>query len=64
MTTIAPVVDGKFLTYSQAAEKLQVSHRYMRKLCASRQIKAKKLGRIVRIDPAELDRFCRALPVR
>lgn len=52
------------LTYRDAAKKLNCGERLVRKLCASRQIKAKKLGRIVRIDPAELDRFCRALPVR
>lgn len=54
----------KYLTYAEAAMMLNISHRTVRKLAASRQIRAVKIGSCVRIPPAEMDRFLRTLPAR
>ena len=54
----------QFLTYSDVARTLNVSPRMARKLAASRQIKAVKIGSCVRIAPEELARYCASLPVR
>ena len=54
----------RYLTYAEAAERLHISPRYIRRLCASRQIRAVRIGRAVRISPNELARFELSLPVR
>lgn len=49
------------LTKSEAAEALRISARKLDRLIASRQLRAVKLGRHVRITPAELLRFINSL---
>ena len=53
-----------YFTYASAAERLALSARMIRKLCASRHIRAVKIGRSVRISPQELERFEAGLPAR
>ncbi len=55
---------ANFLNVPQAADRLGVSIRMIRKLIAARQLPARKIGRCVRIAVAELERFESALPVR
>jgi len=43
------------LTIEQAAERINMSVRYVRRLVAERRIAFHKLGRSVRIAPADLD---------
>jgi excisionase family DNA binding protein len=45
------------LSYAQAAERLNVTQRYVRHLVAEKRIPYLKVGRLVRFDPADLDRF-------
>jgi excisionase family DNA binding protein len=59
-----PDLPTQYLTYADVARTLNVSPRMARKLAASRQIKAVKIGSCVRIAPEELARFVRALPNR
>lgn len=54
----------QYLTYSDVARTLNVSPRMARKLAASRQIKAVKIGTCVRFAPDELARYCANLPQR
>lgn len=51
---------GELLTVEQAADRLRMSARYVRRLIAERQIGFYRLGRSVRIDPAELTAFVTA----
>ncbi len=48
----APLID-----IVQAAERLGVSVRFMRRLVDERRIPFHKIGKYVRFDPADLDRF-------
>ncbi|MEZ5265161.1 MAG: helix-turn-helix domain-containing protein [Acidimicrobiia bacterium] len=48
----APLID-----IAQAAERLGVSVRFMRRLVDERRIPFHKIGKYVRFDPADLDRF-------
>ena len=41
----------------QAAERLGVTTRFMRRLVDERRIPFHKIGKYVRFDPADLDRF-------
>lgn len=53
MTT--PVTtDPDLLTIEEAAERIRMSSRYVRRLIAERRIVFYRLGRSVRIDPADL----------
>ncbi len=45
------------LTIDQAAEYLNVTPRFVRRLVDERRIAFIKLGRFVRLDPEVLDRF-------
>jgi len=45
---------GELLTVEQAADRIRMSARYVRRLIAERRIGFYRLGRSVRIDPAEL----------
>jgi excisionase family DNA binding protein len=45
------------LSVPEAAERLGVSPRFIRRLVAERRIPYLKLGRHVRFDPADLDAF-------
>ena len=48
---------GELLTVEQAADRIRMSARYVRRLIAERRIGFYRLGRSVRIDPAELTAF-------
>jgi excisionase family DNA binding protein len=48
------------LTYEEAAQYLKVSVAMIKKLVATRQLKAAKIGSSVRIAPSELHRFLQA----
>jgi excisionase family DNA binding protein len=45
---------SELLTIEQAAERISMSTRYVRRLIAERRIVFYRLGRAVRIDPADL----------
>ncbi|MCC6436838.1 MAG: helix-turn-helix domain-containing protein [Acidimicrobiales bacterium] len=48
----APLID-----IAEAAQRLGVSVRFMRRLVDERRIPFHKIGRYVRFDPADIDRF-------
>jgi excisionase family DNA binding protein len=50
----------KLLTVEEAAERLGTSVRFARRLVAERRIAFVKVGRHVRIDPADLEAFIAA----
>ena len=49
-----PTPDG-LLTVDEAAQRIKMSTRYVRRLVAERRIAFHRLGRSVRIHPADLD---------
>ncbi len=49
--------EGELLTVEQAADRIRMSARYVRRLIAERRIGFYRLGRSVRIDPADLTAF-------
>ena len=51
---------GELLTIDQAANRISMSARYVRRLIAERRIVFYRLGRNVRIDPADLIAFVTA----
>ena len=50
----------ELLTVEQAADRIRMSARYVRRLVSERRIGFYRLGRSVRIDPAELTAFVTA----
>ena len=50
----------KLLTVEEAAERLDTSVRFLRRLIAERRIAFVRVGRHVRIDPANLEAFIAA----
>jgi excisionase family DNA binding protein len=50
----------KLLSVEEAAERLGTSVRFLRRLIAERRIAFVKVGRHVRIDPADLEAFIAA----
>jgi excisionase family DNA binding protein len=50
----------KLLTVEEAAERLGTSVRFLRRLIGERRIAFVRVGRHVRIDPADLDAFIAA----
>jgi excisionase family DNA binding protein len=50
----------KLLTVEEAAERLGTSVRFLRRLIAERRIAFVRVGRHVRIDPADLEAFIAA----
>lgn len=48
---------SELLTVEQAADRIRMSARYVRRLIAERRIGFYRLGRSVRIDPADLTAF-------
>jgi excisionase family DNA binding protein len=44
----------------EAAERLNVSLRFIRRLCHERRVPYTKVGRLVRFDPGELDAWLAA----
>ena len=55
-----PSQAGELLTVEQAADRIRMSARYVRRLISERRIGFYRLGRSVRIDPAELTAFVTA----
>jgi excisionase family DNA binding protein len=55
LTTSAP--SAALIDIEQAAIRLGVSVRFMRRLVDERRIPFHKIGKYVRFDPADLDRF-------
>ena len=53
-------MDNKLLTVEEAAERLGTSVRFLRRLIAERRIAFVRVGRHVRIDPADLEAFIAA----
>lgn len=51
---IRPSHAGDLLTVEQAADRISMSARYVRRLIAERRIVFYRLGRSVRIDPVDL----------
>lgn len=51
---------GGLLTIEQAAERINMSSRYVRRLIGERRIVFYRLGRSVRIDPSDLTAFVNA----
>jgi excisionase family DNA binding protein len=49
----------RFLTIRQAARRLQVSEKFLRRLQAAGQLRVIRLGRSVRVTETELERICR-----
>ena len=50
----------RLLTLAEAAERLGTSVRFIRRLIAERRIAFVRVGRHVRIDPADLEAFIAA----
>jgi len=55
-----PVLPTELLTIEEAANRLKMSVRYVRRAVAERQIAFHRLGRSIRIDPADLAAFVHA----
>jgi excisionase family DNA binding protein len=51
---------GRLLKPEEAAERLNVSLRFIRRLCHERRVPYTKVGRLVRFDPDELDAWIAA----
>jgi excisionase family DNA binding protein len=56
----APSVTSGLLDYEQAAPFLGCTPRMVRKLVELRQLESVKVGRLVRIEPAAIDRYIEA----
>jgi len=50
-------MERPLLNYEQAGEVLHCTPRLVRKLVETRQIESVKVGRLVRIEPAAIDRY-------
>jgi excisionase family DNA binding protein len=48
----------RYYTVKQAAKRLQVSERFLRRLKADGRLKVVRLGRAVRVPAQELERLC------
>jgi excisionase family DNA binding protein len=57
--TCATVLPDELLTIEEAAARMKMSVRYVRRLVAERRIAFHRLGRAVRFDPADLAEFVR-----
>lgn len=62
ITQNAPVLDlpAELLTIREAAGRIGMSVRYVRRAVAERQIAFHRIGRSIRIDPADLAAFVHA----
>ncbi len=58
--TVAPVLPEELLTIEEAALRIKMSVRYVRRLVAERRIPFYRLGRSVRFDPTDLAEFVTA----
>jgi excisionase family DNA binding protein len=54
---VTPAPSAPLIDIEQAATRLGVSVRFMRRLVDERRIPFHKIGKYVRFDPADLDRF-------
>jgi excisionase family DNA binding protein len=52
-----PVLPAELLTIEEAAERLKMSVRYLRRAVAERRIAFHRLGRSIRFNPADLAAF-------
>lgn len=50
-------MDGRPLTVAQAADRMNVSERFIRRLIEERRIAFHRVGRHVRLRPVDLDAF-------
>lgn len=50
----------ELLTIGEAAERMHMSERYVRRLVGERRIAFHRMGRCVRLAPADLDAFIEA----
>jgi excisionase family DNA binding protein len=57
MTTTKPPSEGRFLTVSEAAARLQVSAKTIRRLIERGDLPALRIGRLVRIPEESFERF-------
>ena len=53
-------MEDRLLTVEEAAERLGTSTRFVRRLVAERRIAYVKVGRHVRLDPADVEAFIAA----
>ena len=53
----APAPSAPLIDIDHAAERLGVTTRFMRRLVDERRIPFHKIGKYVRFDPADIDRF-------
>jgi excisionase family DNA binding protein len=62
MTTqsIKNAPDGALLDHAEAASRLKCSPALVRKLIQQRELEAVKVGALVRIEPAAIDRYIEA----
>lgn len=62
ITQNAPVLElpTELLTINEAASRIGMSARYVRRAVAERQIAFHRIGRSIRIDPADLAAFVHA----
>lgn len=56
--------DQRLLTITEAAEKLSVSPKTVRKLCSQRELEHVRIGRAIRITPSALDAYIEAQTVQ
>ena len=58
--TTSPIAGHRYLTVREAADYLNTSERFVRRIIADRRIAFHKLGSHVRISTGDLDAFLRA----
>jgi excisionase family DNA binding protein len=54
-----PTDRARYLTIAEAADYLNVTERFMRRVVAERRIRHYRVGKFLRFDPADLDGFAR-----
>lgn len=63
MTTVAGPSPSRFLSVTEAAEELHVTERFIRKLIATGDLNAVRVGsRLVRIRRADLEALLKPMP--
>lgn len=55
---------ARYLNIEQAADYLNVSVRFMRRIVGDRRVRHFKVGKFLRFDPADLDAFATASATR
>lgn len=59
--TLAPLTE-RLVTLEQAADLLQVSPVTVRRMVSRSELRAYRVGRFIRFDPADLARACQPIP--